>query len=47
MNAIATVEQEELIQLLIEIGNEDRRAFAELYKRTSSKFFGTGRAHAP
>ncbi|TAL86181.1 MAG: sigma-70 family RNA polymerase sigma factor [Rhodanobacter sp.] len=40
MSATRTIEQQELNQLLIEIGSEDQKAFAELYKRTSSKLFG-------
>ncbi len=40
MSVTRTVEQEELNQLLIETGSEDQKAFAELYKRTSSKLFG-------
>jgi len=40
MSPITPAEREELNQLLIQTGRNDRKAFAELYKRTSSKLFG-------
>lgn len=40
MSVTTPAEREELNQLLRQTGREDQRAFAELYKRTSSKLFG-------
>ncbi|MEO7067248.1 MAG: sigma-70 family RNA polymerase sigma factor [Rhodanobacter sp.] len=40
MSVSSPAERDELNQLLLETGHNDQRAFAELYKRTSSKLFG-------
>jgi len=40
MSVTSPPEREELNRLLIETGRNDQKAFAELYKRTSSKLFG-------
>jgi len=41
MSSVAChAEREELNRLLVQIGRNDQKAFAELYKRTSSKLFG-------
>jgi RNA polymerase sigma factor (sigma-70 family) len=40
MSVTTPAEREELNQLLRQAGREDQKAFAELYKRTSSKLFG-------
>ncbi len=40
MSASTPGERAELTQLLVRTGHNDQRAFAELYKRTSSKLFG-------
>jgi RNA polymerase sigma-70 factor (ECF subfamily) len=40
MNQSATDEREVLARLLRQSGGQDERAFAELYRRTSSKLFG-------
>ncbi|MDP9012621.1 MAG: sigma-70 family RNA polymerase sigma factor [Pseudomonadota bacterium] len=40
MSITSPAERDELNRLLIQIGRNDRVAFAELYKRTSSKLFG-------
>ena len=40
MNISSPADREELTRLLIRIGGNDQQAFAELYKRTSSKLFG-------
>ena len=40
MSVSTSAEREELNQLLHQTGREDQKAFAELYKRTSSKLFG-------
>ncbi len=40
MSATTPAEREELNQLLRQTGREDQQAFAELYRRTSSKLFG-------
>ena len=40
MSVTSPAEREELNRLLIETGRSDQKAFAELYKRTSSKLFG-------
>jgi len=40
MSPVTPSEREELNQLLIQTGRNDRKAFAVLYKRTSSKLFG-------
>ena len=40
MSVSTSAEHEELNQLLQQTGREDQQAFAELYKRTSSKLFG-------
>lgn len=36
----SAAEREQLTQILAQTGQGDQRAFAELYKRTSSKLFG-------
>jgi RNA polymerase sigma factor (sigma-70 family) len=40
MSAASPAERDELNRLLIQTGRNDQKAFAELYKRTSSKLFG-------
>jgi RNA polymerase sigma factor (sigma-70 family) len=40
MSVTSAAEREELNRLLIETGRNDQKAFAELYKLTSSKLFG-------
>ena len=40
MSVSSPAERDELNQLLQQIGRNDQKAFAELYKRTSSKLFG-------
>ena len=40
MSASTPAEREELNKLLRQTGENDQKAFAELYKRTSSKLFG-------
>jgi RNA polymerase sigma factor (sigma-70 family) len=40
MSVTTPAEREELSQLLRQTAREDQKAFAELYKRTSSKLFG-------
>jgi RNA polymerase sigma factor (sigma-70 family) len=40
MSVTSPAEREELNRLLIRAGGSDQSAFAELYKRTSSKLFG-------
>ena len=40
MSITSAVEREELNRLLIETGRNDQKAFAELYRLTSSKLFG-------
>ena len=40
MSVTTPAEREELNQLLRRTGREDQQAFAELYRRTSSKLFG-------
>ncbi|WP_158884799.1 sigma-70 family RNA polymerase sigma factor [Rhodanobacter sp. L36] len=40
MSASTPAERDELNQLLLQTGRNDQKAFAELYKRTSSKLFG-------
>jgi RNA polymerase sigma factor (sigma-70 family) len=40
MSVPSTPEHEELNRLLFQTGRNDQKAFAELYKRTSSKLFG-------
>jgi RNA polymerase sigma factor (sigma-70 family) len=40
MSVASPAEREELNRLLIQTGRSDQQAFAELYKRTSSKLFG-------
>jgi RNA polymerase sigma factor (sigma-70 family) len=40
MSATSPAEREELNRLLIQTGHSDQQAFAELYRRTSSKLFG-------
>jgi RNA polymerase sigma factor (sigma-70 family) len=40
MSVTGPAEREELNRLLIETGRSDQRAFAELYRLTSSKLFG-------
>jgi RNA polymerase sigma-70 factor (ECF subfamily) len=40
MSVTTPAEREELNQLLRQTAREDQKAFAELYKRTSSKLFG-------
>ncbi|MFZ0871695.1 MAG: sigma-70 family RNA polymerase sigma factor [Rhodanobacter sp.] len=40
MGVATPAERDELNRLLIETGRNDQKAFAELYKRTSSKLFG-------
>ncbi|HWU76475.1 MAG TPA: sigma-70 family RNA polymerase sigma factor [Rhodanobacter sp.] len=40
MSTTTPAEREELNQLLRQAGREDQKAFAELYRRTSSKLFG-------
>jgi RNA polymerase sigma factor (sigma-70 family) len=40
MSASNPAERDELNQLLLQTGRNDQKAFAELYKRTSSKLFG-------
>jgi RNA polymerase sigma factor (sigma-70 family) len=40
MSPTTPAERAELNQLLIQTGRNDQKAFAELYKRTSSKLFG-------
>jgi RNA polymerase sigma-70 factor (ECF subfamily) len=40
MSVTSPAEREELNRLLIQTGRNDQKAFAELYKRTSSKLFG-------
>ncbi|MEO7065430.1 MAG: sigma-70 family RNA polymerase sigma factor [Rhodanobacter sp.] len=40
MNVSSPAERDELNQLLLQTGRNDQKAFAELYKRTSSKLFG-------
>ena len=40
MSATSPAERDELTQLLQQTGRNDQKAFAELYKRTSSKLFG-------
>lgn len=40
MSATTPAEREELNQLLMQTGQNDQKAFAELYRRTSSKLFG-------
>jgi len=40
MSVTSPAAREELNQLLIQTGHSDQKAFAELYKRTSSKLFG-------
>ena len=40
MGVASPAERDELNQLLLQTGRSDQKAFAELYKRTSSKLFG-------
>ena len=40
MSVSSPAERDELNQLLLQTGRNDQKAFAELYKRTSSKLFG-------
>lgn len=40
MSSTTLAEREELNQLLMQTGQNDQKAFAELYRRTSSKLFG-------
>ena len=40
MSVTSPAERDELNRLLIQTGHNDQKAFAELYKRTSSKLFG-------
>ncbi len=40
MSVSTPAERDELNQLLVQSGRGDQKAFAELYKRTSSKLFG-------
>jgi len=40
MSVTTPAEREELNRLLVQTGRNDQKAFAELYKRTSSKLFG-------
>ena len=40
MSVTSPAEREELNRLLIETGRSDQKAFAELYRLTSSKLFG-------
>ncbi len=40
MSVSSPAERDELNQLLLQAGRNDQKAFAELYKRTSSKLFG-------
>jgi RNA polymerase sigma factor (sigma-70 family) len=40
MGVASPAERDELNRLLIQTGRNDQKAFAELYKRTSSKLFG-------
>ncbi|HET6433486.1 sigma-70 family RNA polymerase sigma factor [Dyella sp.] len=40
MSAVDTTEREELAELLAATSRHDQRAFAELYRRTSSRLFG-------
>jgi RNA polymerase sigma factor (sigma-70 family) len=40
MSAAGPAERDELNRLLIRVGSNDQKAFAELYERTSSKLFG-------
>jgi len=40
MSVTSPAEREELNRLLMQTGRNDQKAFAELYKRTSSKLFG-------
>ena len=40
MSSTTPVERDELNELLRQTGRENQKAFAELYKRTSSKLFG-------
>ncbi|OOG64535.1 RNA polymerase subunit sigma [Rhodanobacter sp. B04] len=40
MSVTSPAERDELNRLLIQTGRNDQKAFAELYKRTSSKLFG-------
>ncbi|MGC1548705.1 MAG: sigma-70 family RNA polymerase sigma factor [Rhodanobacter sp.] len=40
MSATSAVEHEELNRLLQQTGRSDQKAFAELYRRTSSRLFG-------
>jgi RNA polymerase sigma-70 factor (ECF subfamily) len=40
MSTVDTAEREELAELLAASSRQDQRAFAELYRRTSSRLFG-------
>ena len=40
MGVASSAERDELNRLLVQTGRHDQKAFAELYKRTSSKLFG-------
>lgn len=40
MSVSSPAERDELNQLLLQTGRNDQKAFAELYRRTSSKLFG-------
>jgi RNA polymerase sigma factor (sigma-70 family) len=40
MSVTSPADREELNRLLIQTGRNDQKAFAEMYKRTSSKLFG-------
>ena len=40
MGVASSAERDELNRLLVQTGHHDQKAFAELYKRTSSKLFG-------
>lgn len=40
MGVASPAERDELNRLLVQTGRHDQKAFAELYKRTSSKLFG-------
>ncbi|GAB2546635.1 sigma-70 family RNA polymerase sigma factor [Rhodanobacter koreensis] len=40
MSVTSPTERDELNRLLMQTGRDDQKAFAELYKRTSSKLFG-------
>src|ERR1700733_14754637 len=40
MGVASPAERDELNRLLLQTGRSDQKAFAELYKRTSSKLFG-------